>query len=873
VAGARREASIVSWDEIRQDLDDLFQARVRERGRLYARWRYLGDLVSVGVHVFRSQQVEPDPPQPPRWWAGIWRDAVYGVRVLRARPGPTVVAVLGLAVAIGVGTSVFAVLNAVALRPLGVPSPHAVMRVFQKYQNGLSTGWPFGEALALREQSSRVPLEIWYDLNRVEFAAAAGADHPARINGRFVSGGYFDLLQGRASSGRLLAGADDRPGAPPVAVLSHQFWERSLAADPSVIGRAIWLNGSPFTVVGVAERTFSDAIDRRPAFWVPFATWGTIMSGSPPLDRASPTIVAVVGRVPDGVSAAQAETAVGAIAAGVAAARPGGAPPAMSARLIRLDDRGGGGANAGRIAAAIAIVVTAIGLILLLACANVASLLFASALTRHREIGVRLAMGATRARVVRQLLTESAMLGLAGGVLGLIVAMSGLPLLLVTIQAPLDLDVTFDARVFLFLTFVSVAAGLGAGLSPARSGTRGDLLGPLKGDVSQAPGRQSRRARRGLLIGVQSAVSGLLLILAALLTRAAGTAAAVDLGFDAERLVTTAPALDNHGYHAAAAATFWDDTLARVRGLANIESAALAAYPPLGGAAAVSIFRRHGREFVVYYNEVSADYFATLGLRVVRGRTFTDEEVRQQAPVAVISDALAREFWPGEDPIGQPFDRIVAEPAPPRIIGIVSNAVTQRLFDTDRAAVYAPIQPKSLPAAALLTRARRNPDATAELVRSAMRNVDADLRPTTTTMIQNLERQHNEPRALASLSGAIGLIALILALVGIYGVASFMVCQRAAEIGVRIAVGATAGEVRRLLVRDTLRPVAIGITAGAIFAMLAGRVMAGALFGVEPHDPVAVLGAAGLLAVTAMLAAVIPARRAAKVEPANVLRS
>ena len=199
----------MSWDEIRQDLDDLFQARVRERGALYARWRYVLDLVSVSVHVFKRPQVVPDPPQPPRWWAGVARDLLYGLRVLRARRGPTVVAVLGLAVAIGVGTSVFAVLNAVALRPLGVPSPAAVMRVSQKYDHGLSTGWPFGEALGLREQSSRVPLEIWFDLNRVEFATTAGADHPARINGRLVGGGYFELLQGSASVGRLLAAADD----------------------------------------------------------------------------------------------------------------------------------------------------------------------------------------------------------------------------------------------------------------------------------------------------------------------------------------------------------------------------------------------------------------------------------------------------------------------------------------------------------------------------------------------------------------------------------------------------------------------------------------------------------------------------------------
>jgi predicted permease len=861
----------VNWDDIRQDLDELYRARARERGLLYARWRYALDLISMWVHVFKSPQVVPDAPGRRRWWVDVISDAFYGLRVLRARPGASVVAVLGLAVAIGVGTSVFAVLNAVALRPLGVPDPDAVMRVSQKYDKGLSNGWPFGEALGLRDGSSRVPIEIWKDLDRVEFATSAGADHPSRIDGRLVGGGYFDLLQGGVAIGRLLAPADERAGAPPVVVLSYQFWERYLESDRSAIGRAIWLNGAPFTVVGVTARTFSDAVDRRPALWAPLAAWSTLMSGSPPLDRASKTIVAVVARVPRDMTQAQAEAAVGAIAAGVAAERPGGAPPAMSAHFDRADGRRGGPDGA-KGAAAIVIVATAIGLILLLACANVANLLFASAITRHREIGVRLALGATRARVIRQLLTESAMLGIAGGVLGLIVAVWGLPLLLVTIGAPPDLDVTFDNRVFLFLTFVSVATGIGAGLSPARNGTRGDLLGPLKGEASQTSGRRSRSGRRGLLIGIQSAASVLLLMLAALLTRAAGAASTVELGFDAERLATTVPALDHHGYDATTAASFWDATLTRVRAVPNVESAALATYPPLGNGATVTIVRRNGREYFVYYNEVSADYFSTLGLRVVRGRAFAGDEVRRQAPVVVVTEAVARDFWPGEDPIGKPFDRIIAESASPTIIGIVSNAVTQRLGDTDGAAVYSPIRAKSLPAAALLTRARGNPESTAEPIRSVIRSVDENLRPTTTTMSQNLERQLNEPRALASLAGSIGVIALALALVGIYGVASFMVSQRSAEIGVRMAIGATLGDVLRLLIRDTLRPVAIGIVAGAIAAVLAGRVMSGALFGVAPHDPSALLGAAGLLAVTATLAAIVPARRAARVDPARVLR-
>jgi predicted permease len=860
----------VSWDDIKADLAELFEIRTRQRGRLYACWRYGLDVISVWWHLFGSPHVVPDPSGRGRWWSDVARDVFYALRLHRARPGGAIVAVLGLAIAIGVGTSVFAVLNAVALRPLGVPNPDAVMRVSQKYNKGASNGWRFGEALALRERSSNVPLEIWYDLNRVEFAETAHAEHPSRINGRLVGGGYFRLLHGRPAYGRLLSLEDDRPGTPPVVVLSYQFWARYLESDRAAVGRSIWLNGAPFTIVGVTARTFSDAVDRRPAFWAPLAAWTTIMRGGLPLDRASTLVVAVVARVPNGITRVQAEAAVGAIASIVAAERTGGSPPGMSARLSPLDDRTSG-PDAIKVVTVAASVVIVIGLILLLACANVANLLFATAMTRYREIGVRLALGATRGRIIRQLLTESTMLGAAGGMLGLIVAMWGLPLLLATIRAPLDLDVTFDYRVFLFLAFVSVAAGIGAGLSPARHGTRGDLLGPLKDDTSTARG--PRRPRRGVLMGAQSAASVMLLILAALLTRAAGSASRVELGFPADGLATTVPALDNHGYDADSAALFWQDALARVRDLPTVESSALATYPPLGDMANITILRRNGRELFVYSNEVSADYFSTIGLKVLRGRTFTEADVREHAPVVVISDAVARELWPGEDPLGLPADRIGARSAPSTVIGVVSNAVTQRLSDANSAAVYSPILPRSLPSAALLTRARRNVESTVEPIRSVIRGVDPDLRPTTTTMAENVSRQMDEPRALASLSGAVGAIALLLSLVGVYGVASFMVSQRASEIGVRMAIGATLADVVQLLVGDTLRPVAIGLAAGAIGAVLAGRIMSGALFGVRPYDPLALLGAAGLLALTAILAAVVPARRAARVDPARVLRT
>ena len=368
---------------------------------------------------------------------------------------------------------------------------------------------------------------------------------------------------------------------------------------------------------------------------------------------------------------------------------------------------------------------------------------------------------------------------------------------------------------------------------------------------------------------MQAAASVVLLVLAALLARAMVRATHVDVGFDAGRLLTVAPAFGRGTYDAAGAKAYWDLALERVRALPGVQSASLADSPPFAGPSRVTIFRRSGGRYTIYHNDTRADYFATLGLRAVRGRTFTAEEADGRAPVAVISEALARDFFAGEDPIGQPIDRIV-EGSRATIIGVVSNAITARLRELGSATIYQPLHERW--ERSMVIRSSGAPEALIPSVRSALHPLDPRVRLDITPVSDGLQQQLAEPRMLASLAGALAGLALGLAVVGFYGVTAFVVGQRSQEIGVRVALGASGRDIMRLLLGDSLRPVLFGLAGGVFVALLGSRMLAGTLYGVGSADPIA-FGAAVLVLLTAATAAVIfPTRRAARVDPASVLR-
>jgi predicted permease len=426
---------------------------------------------------------------------------------------------------------------------------------------------------------------------------------------------------------------------------------------------------------------------------------------------------------------------------------------------------------------------------------------------------------------------------------------------------------TPDVRVYLFLSLISIGAGIGAGLAPARHGTRGDLLTPLKGDGPSAGSARPSRMR-ARLIGVQAAASLVLLVLAALLTRATISATRVDIGFDARPLVSISPAFERERYDAAKSQAYWDVALERLRALPSVRSATLTLYPPYGGGVALTNLKRNGVRYETYSHETLPDYFSTIGLRIVRGRAYTSMEMKGRAKVVVISDTLARDFWPGQDPVGQslaPFDG-----STDTVIGVVSDAITAHLRRRSAAALYRPL--RSVEAGSILLRTEGPPEAVVPAIRDTLRPLDPRVRLDISLVATGLQNELEEPRIMATVAGALAALALALAIVGIYGVTTFVTGQRTREIGLRIAVGASRADVMRLLLWDSLRPVAIGLAAGAVVALIASQLFAGILYGVGARDPLAFASAIGILLVSAAAAVFIPARRAAGVDPAFVLR-
>jgi predicted permease len=922
--GARRA-------EVEADLAELFTSRMQTQSARVARRRYYRDVLSlafaprIGSEVLiraqpdRLRQGSGGPPKRSAKAEGrayasgagtrplkaaraasgeheswrtsrVWnvnakevvQDLTYAGRLLRRSPGVVAITIAGLGIAIGVSASVFTLLNAVAFRSTGVFEPSSVVQVLRAYRTGIGSSWKYSDYLQLRESAGAIRLEASIRDGAVvgRTGERTGADAASLT---FVTGGYLSTLSHRALLGRLLIPADDTPGAAAVAVLSYAWWSRRLGADPSVVGQPIWVNGTPLTVVGIAERGFIGTMDTPPSMWLPAAAFHVVYGG-PPLDRASSTTVSVLGRVAVGASKAQAEAELSSVArqlsvgqkesSGPASftARSGDRAPAPDGELIgvRFEPFAShGGKGGSQTAIAIITVTTVIGLVLLLACVNVANLLLASAISREREIGVRLAIGASRGRLVRQLLTESLSLGLAGGLVGLLITRWFVPVAATILHAPDSIDLAPDLRVILFLGGTAVLSAIGAGLAPARHAIRNDLTAPLRGANARTDGiaGRPRRLRSGL-VGVQAGASLLLLVMAALLTRGTMRAARLDVGFDAGRLLVVTGAL-GRGTSEAQADAYWSVAAGRVQRLPGVHTVALASYPPFGNANEVTIFRRAGSRYTIFHNQTQSDYFKTIGLRAIRGRTYTADEVAAGANVVVISEAVARDFFPGEDPVGQSLERVI-ETSRDSIIGVVSNAFTARLRDLSSAAIYKPMRdPRG---AKLVIRTAGTPEALVRSVRSALEPIDSRVSLDVQSVNESLQRQIDEPRVLAMLASVLAALALGLAVVGIYGVTTFVVGQRRQEIGVRLALGATARDVLKLLLADSLRPIAFGLCAGVLAALITGRVLAGLLFGVSPVDPIAFAVAVLTLLSTAIIAVIFPTRRAASVDPVSVLR-
>ena len=861
--------------EVESDFLELFRERTAARGLRHARRRYVLDALSVWTHQRpRANGVAAALSRRARPFEGIVRDVVFGARIYKRQWGLVTMSVVSLGLAIGLCTAAFSGLYAFFLRPLGVAAPDRAVHIWRTHKNGASAHWSYAELIATRAHARSVTLEPILEAHVAtgDNTVGSGEINFARMG--LVTGTFFSTFGGEARIGRLIGPEDDAPGAPLVAVVNYYFWNRWLGGDPGIVGRTLRLGKIQVRVVGVSARWFTGPAWDERDFWLPMKSAASSWPKYGPLHAASTVPVRVTGQIAQDKTIEQVRAEVSAILRSAAA---GGAAttekPATGVDIARPPGR-----TAGSIPG---IVFAAIALVLTLASLNVANLLLASGAGRRREMAVRLAMGATRRRLVRQLLTESLALATLAGLTAFVFATWLTVPLARLVGLAADAEVTApDATVYLFLTVASLVAGLVAGLAPARTGAKGDLLSPIRGDGTPGIAAPSSRRLRATFVGVQAAASMALLVLAALLTRALLHASNPDLGFPAERLITvtlgTPPRMDPLLFASIRAAA-----VERLRTLPGVEAAATVYAPPLEARAhSTSTLSLAGRPYLVTRNSASAGYFAAAGLRFVRGRSFTTEEIaatpfketaRTAPAVAIISEKLARDWWGESDPIGSSLERVDPKLAGTYVVGILADAITYRLEEPRTPAIYFPLSEMS-DYANIVVRVSGKADEYLDPVREAASSVDPRVSASPWLATRSIGRAQRQAAMLATLGGLGGGLALALAIMGIFSVTAFVVGQRTREIGLRMAVGASAPRIVRLLLKEGLRPVVIGLIVGLIGAIAGSRVLSAALFGLSPQDPLALTAAAGVLLATGSAAILIPARRAARVDPAKVLR-
>ena len=806
----------------------------------------------------------------------FWQDFRYSWRLLLATPGFTLVAVVALALGIGANTAIFSVVNAVLLRPLPYRQPEQLVMVWEhnrpraRAQNVVNVA----NFLDWRDQSTVfAQLAGFYDTR----FNLTGVAEPEELIGQVVEPNFFPLLGVDAARGRTFTPEEGRQGGPNVVILSHGLWQRRFGADPGLVGRTIKLNGQDYNVVGVMPPEFRFFVRQGSLSGQPSEMW-LPLSLSPNMRVRRGRFMSAVARLQPGVRPEQAQAEMNTVGSRLEQQYPE-FNKGWGVNLVPLHEQ-----LVGEIQRALWVLLGAVGFVLLIACANVANLLLARAATRGREIAIRTALGAGRGRIVRQLLTESLALAVLGGLAGLLLARWGVDLLLAL--SPPNLlglkEVALEPRVLGFTLLVSVLTGVIFGLAPALVTSRLNLNDSLKEGGRGASGGRGHRTR-GALVLAQIAIALVLLIGSGLMVRSLLRLQAVNPGFDAQGLLTARLLLPNSKYgEDQKRVAFFHQLIARVAALPGVRAAgAIDALPfgsTLGSATGFSVVGRPdplpAERPTVDVRVVDQNYFAAMSIPLLKGRLFTEREATEESHVVVINEAMARLNFPGEDPIGK---RVVInmkdENLPNEIIGVVGDVKHTGLDVEPRAMTYWPHPELARSGMTLVVRADGDPLGLTAAVRREVQAMDAD-QPIADvrTMAQLLADAVARARFSALLLAIFAAVALVLAGVGIYGVMAYAVAQRTHEIGVRRALGAQTGDVLRLVLRQGMTLALAGVGVGLVAALALTRVLASLLYGVSATDPLTFVGLAALLATVALLACLIPARRAAKVDPMVALR-
>jgi predicted permease len=859
------------YECIAGDLYEEFQSESRSTAWF---WRQALSTLSS-----RFERLEPIPKgsNMTMLLTGFLQDIRYAVRTLRMAPTFAVLSVLPLALGIGVNTAIFTVLNAVALRPLPVADPGKVVSIYQVLRGSVSRNihgsvsyFSYPEYREYRDDA-----QVFAGLAAfAQNSASLGGANPRRVDGQVVSCNYFAVLGREPAIGRGFSQEEcAKPEAAPVVVLSHDFWNTQFNADPATVGSVIVINRRAFIVVGIAPAGFNGASPVPAFFWAPVTMQSVLMPGTPLLSENNTSWLEVLGRLKPGVSISAARAGLAIVAGRIDQRHPGRTTTLNVdvATYMAEPEQRTVTLTAGTVA------LIAVGLVLLIACANVANLLLSRAAGRRKEIAIRLSAGASRRRLVRQLLTESLMISLSGGLVGSLVTFwtfeslfhwtmgqlpAGVP--------PLNLNLKPDLHVLAYAIAVSVATGVFFGLVPALQATRPDIVSGLK---EEGIGRFSTGMLRNTLIAGQVAVCLVLLIAAGLLTRGLQSAQTLDPGFAMKGVLATSFDMQQQGYDNSRAQQFQRQMMERISAIPGVDAVSQADVVPLEGSAFGTSIQTEGlpNPQNTHYNEVSPSFFALLSIPIVRGRGFSQAEADRGADVAVISEATARRFWPGQNPVGKTF-RQGPEKSPTEVIGVARDIRSTDLAHMEKSFFYAPPKLTRQSRMRLLTHTNGNVPATARFIRDAAHGLDSNLIVTVKPLQENYEFWRVPSRMLATVTAVLGLLALMLASVGIYGVVSYAVSRRIREIGIRMSLGADSKGILSLILKQAMQPVLIGVGVGFSGCAAAAHLMSVMLYGVSPLDPVTFGGVALLLAAVALLACYLPARKATKVDPAVALR-
>ena len=808
----------------------------------------------------------------------LMQDARFALRQLARAPGFAVATALTLALGIGANVVIFALVDATVLRPLpGIREPERLIEISIP-----SLSYP--SYVDFRDQT---PGLVGLAAFRERAMALADGDRSELITGAVVSGNYFSLLGARASLGRIILPSDDQPSAQAVAVLSHRIWRRLFNEDPGVEGRIVRINGRPVTVVGVAAREFRGSRLRGvPDVWLPIHTMPWIAPSSLEgfdITRRNWSWLTAVGRLAPNVTLDQAAAALNVIAKRQEAMYPDETRTGFSVSTFAAHTAAGGAMNRQAAVRFMTMLVGVVAIVLLIACANVANLLLARATYRRREIAVRLSLGASRGRLVRQLVTEAMVLATVAGIAGIALALLGIGALWeLTLPGGVslfDLELSADARVVGFAVLVTAATALFFGIAPAFLASSSDAMSALK-DGGVRGGSSRSRLRDSLLVA-QVALSMLLLIGTGLFTRALQRALTIDPGVDLEKLATISVNLGLARYDTVRASAYFDAVTQHVSRVRGVTSVALASTLPLSQESSTWSFEVPGYEFApdenseVEVNAVSPDFLATVGIPLLRGRDFDADDGKAGERRVIINEMMAKRYWPERDAVGQRF-RVLGNEV--TIVGVARDAKYHELLEPPKPYMYIPLASRmasdGLSPISIVVRVNGDPETVLAPMHSAVRSVDAGVPAFELgTYGARLGDLLATQRMGVAFLGAFASLATLVAAVGIYGVVSFIVGQRRREMGIRLALGARPSGVVRLVLAHGLARVAIGVALGILAATVAARVVTQFLYGVTSTDPMTYALTAILLATVALFATILPARAAARTDPATALRA